>query len=557
LAPWPLDIIDHALVTARFGGESRDGPFIAYLRATYADDPLDLIITIGPPAAQFVQRQRMKLFPSTPVVLAVIDEKHVNYADVAANDVVVALHSDHNSFFESMLRVLPETKAVMVVTGSSPLEKTWLEDIRGASVPYQRRLAFSWQSDLPFEEVLKHAAALAPHTVILWRGMIVDAAGVVHEGDTAIDKLYAVANAPIFSDQAAFFGRGIVGGPMHSISAVSQQTAAAAVRLLAGDKPADIRLPAIEFAPPKFDWRELQRWGIPESRLPPESEIRFYDPSAWEQYRLQILGICAALLVQVGLISWLVHEHQRRHLAEIQSRNAIAELTYMDRIATAGELSASIAHEINQPLTGITTRANAALRWLAPETLDVENVRAALVQIVAAGERAGDIVSSVRAMFKNEPVEPALLDINRLILTVLEIVRVELQNNNVTLDLKLDDVPGILGDGVQLQQVILNLVMNAIESMKSVQPRVLRIHSTPDGAHAVRVSIEDTGTGVDPANIDRIFKVLFTTKARGMGMGLSICRSIIENHGGRIWVSPAAKAGSMFQFELPTTSAPR
>jgi signal transduction histidine kinase len=93
--------------------------------------------------------------------------------------------------------------------------------------------------------------------------------------------------------------------------------------------------------------------------------------------------------------------------------------------------------------------------------------------------------------------------------------------------------------------------------MKSVQPRVLRIHSTPDGAHAVRVSIEDTGTGVDPANIDRIFKVLFTTKARGMGMGLSICRSIVENHGGRIWVSPAAKAGSMFQFELPTTSAPR
>jgi signal transduction histidine kinase len=386
--------------------------------------------------------------------------------------------------------------------------------------------------------------------------MVVDAAGIVHEGDTAIDKLYAVANAPIFSYRAAFFGRGIVGGPMHSISGVSQQTAVAAVRLLAGEKAADIQSPAVEFGPPKFDGRELKRWGIPESRLPPESEIHFYSPSAWELYRLQIMGICAALLVQVGLISWLVHEHQRRHLAEIQSRNAIAELTYMDRIATAGELSASIAHEINQPLTGITTRASAALHWLAPETLDVEKVRAALTQIVAAGERAGDIVSGVRAMFKNEPAERTRLDINQLIRTVLEIARVELQNSNVTLDLKLDDVPGILGDRVQLQQVILNLVMNAIESMKSVQLRVLRVHSMSDGAH-VRVSIEDTGTGVDPANIDRIFKTLFTTKSRGMGMGLSICRSIVENHGGRIWVSPAARAGSMFQFELPTASAPR
>jgi C4-dicarboxylate-specific signal transduction histidine kinase len=268
------------------------------------------------------------------------------------------------------------------------------------------------------------------------------------------------------------------------------------------------------------------------------------------------LGICAALLVQVGLISWLVHEHQRRHLAEIQSRNAIAELTYMDRIATAGELSATIAHEINQPLTGITTRASAALHWLAPETLDVEKVRASLTQIVAAGERAADIVSGVRAMFKHERAEPTLLDINRLIRTVLEIVRVELQNNNVTVDLELDDVPDILGDRVQLQQVILNLVMNGIESMKSVRPRVLHIHSAPNGADAVHVSIEDTGTGVDPANINRIFKALFTTKARGMGMGLSICRSIVENHGGRIWVSPAAGAGSMFQLELPTTSAP-
>ena len=150
--------------------------------------------------------------------------------------------------------------------------------------------------------------------------MNVDAAGVVHEGDKALPTLYAVANAPIFSFNDAFFGGEVVGGPMNSVVEASRLTVAVAVRILGGEKAGDIKIPPIGFATPKFDWRQMQRWGISESRLPPGSEIHFREPTVWDRYKLQILGILAALLTQAALIGWLLHERQYRHRAELAAR---------------------------------------------------------------------------------------------------------------------------------------------------------------------------------------------------------------------------------------------
>jgi C4-dicarboxylate-specific signal transduction histidine kinase len=233
----------------------------------------------------------------------------------------------------------------------------------------------------------------------------------------------------------------------------------------------------------------------------------------------------------------------------------MSELTQMNRITTAGELSASIAHEVNQPLTGIATRAAAGLRWLAAEKPDIEKARVALTHIVSASHRASEIITSVRAMFRKDANERLPLDINRVVLTVLSILRFELRKNDVELRMELNhQLPAVEGDKVQLQQVILNLVMNAIESMQSTSWRELRIQSDLSKPDMVRVSIEDTGTGIGPSNVNRIFKPLFTTKSRGMGMGLSICQSIVESHHGRIWVTQGVHGGANFQFELPCRS---
>ena len=225
----------------------------------------------------------------------------------------------------------------------------------------------------------------------------------------------------------------------------------------------------------------------------------------------------------------------------------------MNRVATAGELSASIAHEVAQPLTGIATRAIAARRWLTRETPDVDKARAALDQIEAASHRASEIVQSVRSMFRKDTQDKAPVDINKLIWTVLGLVYIDLRKHQIDLESRLgDQIPPVLGNQVQLQQVILNLIMNAVDSMRSVQPRVLSITSRLNGPDRVQVSIEDTGVGIEPANLGQVFKPLFTTKERGMGMGLSICHSIIDGHDGRIWVTASSKGGTIFHFELPT-----
>ena len=231
------------------------------------------------------------------------------------------------------------------------------------------------------------------------------------------------------------------------------------------------------------------------------------------------------------------------------------QLALMNRAATVGELSASIAHELNQPLTGIVTNGGAGLRFLAREKPDVEKAHEALKNVVSEAGRAGEIIKNLRAMFKRDSQDKTHLDINKVIEEVLLLAPGELQRRNVFVDLELNsNLPPVLADRVQLQQVFLNLIMNAIDAMASVQdrPRDLRIRSKVYESSGVQVSFEDTGAGIDPANIERIFDVFFTTKSDGMGMGLAICKSIIDAHGGRINASNGQPHGSTFHIVLPS-----
>ena len=355
------------------------------------------------------------------MVFTAVDQRRVQYSSLTANDAVVALRINYLSAFENILQVLPDTKDVIVVVGTSPIEKFWKEAIGKEVEPLANRIKLSWTDELSFEALLKQASALPPHTAIFWELMIVDAAGVVHEGEVPLTRLHAVANAPIFSYDESFFGSATVGGPLLLAADTGRQTAAAAIRILGGEKPGEIRPPPVQFASPVFDWREMQRWGISENKLPLGSEIRFRNPTAWEQYRAYILAVIAAFLILFALISWLLYEHWRRQRAEILARNTMSELTHVNRMATVSQLSASIAHEVRQPLAGILASAQAALRWL--EKANVEEVRESLNGIVSEGFRASDIITNLRAMFKHDVQEKTLVDINKLVSSVLALVR--------------------------------------------------------------------------------------------------------------------------------------
>jgi len=325
-SPWPIDITEHSLVAARFSDENPELPFVAYLEALFSKRPPDLIVSLGAPAAAFVQRHRSQLFPKTPMVFTAVERRRVQYSNLTDNDAVVAVHIDYRRAIENILQVLPGTKNVTVVVGTSPIEQFWRKEIDKETEPLRDRIAFRWYDQMPFESALKDASTLPPHSAIFWELMLVDAAGVVYEGDTALAKLHAVANAPVFSYDESFFGQYIVGGPLLSVREGSRQTAAVAVRILAGEKPADIKIPAIEFSTPKFDWREMRRWGIKQSDLPLGSEVLFRDPTVWDLYRWQIMGICTVILLQAALISWLLYEREWRRRSQREAHDLSGRL---------------------------------------------------------------------------------------------------------------------------------------------------------------------------------------------------------------------------------------
>jgi C4-dicarboxylate-specific signal transduction histidine kinase len=250
-------------------------------------------------------------------------------------------------------------------------------------------------------------------------------------------------------------------------------------------------------------------------------------------------------------------EMSERQRAEEALQKAQAELAHITRVTTLGELMASIAHEVNQPLAAVVTNSQACLRWLALETPRLDEARAAVERIARDGNRASEVIQRIRTLAKKTEPQMVALDINDVIREAISLEQREMLSQRVSLWTELASaLPPVLGDRVQLQQVVINLVMNALEAMAPVtdRPRDMLIRSQQDDANEVLVAVRDSGMGIDSENADRLFNAFFTTKASGMGMGLSISRSIIVAHGGRLWVSPNADHGATFQFTLPSNS---
>jgi C4-dicarboxylate-specific signal transduction histidine kinase len=231
-----------------------------------------------------------------------------------------------------------------------------------------------------------------------------------------------------------------------------------------------------------------------------------------------------------------------------------AELAHVNRVTTMGQLSASIAHEVNQPIAATVTNAQAAQRWLRAQPPDLDEVRASLGRIVEDGKRAGNVISGIRALIHKVPSRKDWFDLNEAILEMLVLTRSEALRHGISLQTRLAPrLPMVQGDRTQLQQVILNLILNAIEAMGDLDDgtRELWISTETEASGGVLVTVRDSGPGLDPADVERVFQAFYTTKPKGMGMGLAICRSMVEAHGGRMWASANESRGAVFQFTLP------
>jgi PAS domain S-box-containing protein len=290
--------------------------------------------------------------------------------------------------------------------------------------------------------------------------------------------------------------------------------------------------------------RDGRNWEIEHQLLMPDGSVKsahvvaraIKDESGSVEFVGAIMDVSAAKRAEQGL------------------RQAQAELAHISRVTALGELTASIAHEVNQPITGVVTNAEAALSWLRAEPPNLDRVREILGQVVKDGMRAGDVIYQIRALIRKAPTRKAWVDVNEAVLDVISLTRSELLKHGVSLESQLAaGLPLVEGDRVQLQQVILNLILNAVEAMGGVDKdtREIRISTGREDSNGVLVWVQDFGPGLDPQSVDRLFEAFYTTKPDGLGMGLSICRSIIEAHGGRIWATANEPRGAVFQFTLP------
>jgi PAS domain S-box-containing protein len=323
----------------------------------------------------------------------------------------------------------------------------------------------------------------------------------------------------------------------------------------------------------RLRWTELTpaEWRGPDEQIIAELQAAgTLQPREKEYFRKD--GSRVPVLVARALFEWKPDEgvsfvidmtdrkraEEKLRASERRLLDAQMELAHVTRVTTLGELTASIAHEVNQPLAGVVTNAEAGLRWLRRETPDLDAACRSVEWIINDGNRASEVIRRVRALAKKTNIEKVPLDINDLVREVIPLVQRQLMSHRVSLQMELAPaLPTILGDRVQLQQVLINLVMNGIEAMQSVtdRPRELVIRSRQNEPQPVLVSVTDCGVGISAENAERLFNAFFTTKSGGMGMGLSICRSIVEAHDGRLWATANLPHGATFQFTLPVNAA--
>ena len=548
-SPWPLNIQEQSLVTALDGDDAAEAKFVEYLKALYAQRPPDLIVALGAPAARFVQQHRADLFPTTPMLLAAVEVRRVDPSMLSEQDAVAGVRYDQVAAIENILRLLPETKTIAIIIGNSPGERFWAGEHQRILGPLlKNKVELIFYGEQPLEEILKEVASLPPHTAIFYQQLAVDGAGAVYGDKEPLKRIYEVANAPIFSFDQTYFNGEIVGGPMFSPAEGARPMAAVAVRMLGGEKASGIKVPPIGFSAPKYDWRQLQRWNISESRLPPGSEILFREPTVWERYSWQIALIIAVILMQAGLISALLREHRRRQFAEVQSRQRMTELAHVNRFSTAGELTASIAHEINQPLGSILTNAETAEAILKSPSPDIAELNDIVNDILQDDRRASEVIRRMRSLLKKAPFELKKFDLNEVVRETVGFLSSLAVGRKVELvSLITPDALPILGDRIQLQQVILNLVVNGIDAMKDTpsENRIISIR-TSRVENFAQLSVSDRGPGIPEDKLKEVFEPFFTSKAEGMGMGLSIARTIIEAHNGLISAKNRDHGGATF-----------
>jgi PAS domain S-box-containing protein len=666
------DNLDLPFVT----GEAENRSLAEFFQKKYARENIHVVVPVGLAALGFVLRYRDMMFPGRPIVFCGYPVYELHRLDRASDITGVAVGVDIAGTIGLARDLQPGLRRLAVVAGTGPLDLYLTSLVREIfQKDFQGQLEWIDLTGLHMHEMLERVSSLPDSTAVLYLNIQDDSGRKVATAE-AMHLVSKSANAPLYNFWDTALGYGSVGGRMTAMDAYGRKAAAIVLRVLSGEKAASIKPVVMRDSQAMFDWRELKRWKIDESALPPGSIVRFKETSLWEVYRWWVIGTLSFICLQTLLIALLMNNLDKRKRADANLKRAQeiasigslrydirkdvvnwsaganeilglppdSQLTYkafmkiihpedreqvkmrwktalegdaydlehrilvggvvrwvrakfevefdkhrkplaatgnmqditprkkleeetsrfrqqlahVSRVSTVGELGQNLAHEINQPLTAIQANAEAAHQLLAGERPDLKEVCAALDDIVADNKRAQAVIRRIRNLVKNVPPVPTRVDLNSMAAEAMKVVQADAASKGVAIHLELESgLPPVHGDEVQLQQVALNLILNAMEAVSQNQfpPRLVTVKTSRDVEGSVSLWVSDTGAGVDRQSAERLFEAFFTTKPQGLGLGLSISRTIVEAHGGSLGVASNIDKGASFCCRLPAVAA--
>ena len=545
-----IDLFSEFLDLSRFPERPHMDRMARYLSEKYAAHRPDVIIALGEGAASFIVAHRGSIAPDAKVIFCGFGGEEVSGLRLP-DDVSTAFSEfDIAKTLEIARRLQPNARHLYVLGGSAAFDKAWLKTARQHLADAEKNYETTYLENLSIEEFADHASKVPSDSIIIVLTIFADSAGRNFLPKDAVEIIAARASAPVYGPYNTYVGHGVVGGNTVTFESIGRTAAGMVVDTLAGKPISDVDVPQTYFA----DARQMKRWGLSESALPPGTTLHFKEPTLWEEHWPSILTVFAVVAMQGMVIAFLLLERRRRFAAEGEARLRLLELVHLNQSATAGALSASIAHELNQPLGAILSNAEAAEAILRGKTPDLDLIRQILVDIREDDQRAGGIIQRQRVLLKKRTeIDWQEFDLNEVVASAIDILRAEAEKRNVVM------VAGksvrrmmVRADKVHVQQVILNLATNAMDAMlDSASDRRLTFQAVMNERDEVELSIADTGRGIPRDRLESIFNAFYTSKQTGTGLGLCIARAIVETYGGKIWADNRPQGGAVFRFTLP------
>jgi len=548
-----IEFFSESMDASRFSTPQHDQLFQAYIRENYGAHNLDLIVMFMGRSFLLAQELAAPGMPPVPALAVVVNDLELPDLPGGRKFAGLVQRFDVRGTVEFILQLQPQTRRVVVVGGTAPADQAVLASIADTARSVEG-VRFDYWTNRPLNEVYQAATLLPQDTVILLGTVLRDAAGEPSYTTHVVQTLAPLASVPVYVLGNSLIGSGAVGGTVVDFENLGASVGKLASRLLAGTPISRISLQVRSNGIPMADWRALQRWHIESRRLPANCVVLYRPHSLWEEHGYLFLAIGLGFLAQAVTIAALLIQRRRNREAEAEILRQRTELAHASRVSMMGQLASALTHELNQPLGAILRNAEAAEVYLQSERPDLKEVQAILADIRRDDKRAGDVIDRMRSLFKRQKLVLANLDMRDLLEDTIAMVRPDAAARQIHLKVVVPpDLPAAQGDRVHVQQVLFNLIFNAMDALVGVPDprRSLTVEAAGTKHGNVQISVRDCGAGIAPEHAARIFEPFFTTKSNGMGMGLAISKTIVEAHGGEIWMRSCAMEGTTFTFLLP------